>query len=242
MWVKPFRFKKFTVNHSQSSMPVSMDSIILGAWTEVAIEGEVLDVGTGCGLLALMCAQRMPDVRIKAIDIDELSINEASYNISVSPWDNRIVTELVDFSSYIDKYPQDCFNLIISNPPFYHAGLKNPVTSRQMARHDSSLSPLSFIDYSAPLIKYGGRISLMAPTEREQEIFNQARINNLTLYRWCKIKHKDNLPFKRTLFEFIKLKNRDLFISPVKPDILIITDKGGKYSEKFKDLCGDFYL
>lgn len=239
--MRPFRFKKFTVNHSQSSMPVSMDSIILGAWTEVALEGEVLDVGTGCGLLALMCAQRMPDVRIKAIDIDELSIKEAAYNISISPWNNRIATELVDISAFVNSSRKDYFDLIISNPPFYHVGLKNPITARQMARHDSSLSPLSLIDYSAPLIKYDGRISLIAPTEREPEILRQARLNNLTLYRWCKIKHRNGLPFKRTLFEFIKLKKTD-FTGFIEPDILIITDKGGKYSEEFKDLCRDFYI
>lgn len=64
-----FRFKQFSVEDSLSAMKIGTDSVILGAWADVIDAKNIMDVGTGCGLLALMCAQRS-DALITAIDID----------------------------------------------------------------------------------------------------------------------------------------------------------------------------
>ena len=52
-------------------MKVGTDGVLLGAWCDVAGKKNVLDVGTGTGLIALMVAQRSQPATIDAIEIDE---------------------------------------------------------------------------------------------------------------------------------------------------------------------------
>ena len=67
---KTFRFKQFAVLNDRTAMKVGTDGVLLGAWCPVAGAARVLDVGTGCGVIALMIAQRNDTALIEGIDID----------------------------------------------------------------------------------------------------------------------------------------------------------------------------
>ena len=85
-----FRFKQFAVLNDKTAMKVGTDGVLLGAWCDLREAKSVLDVGTGCGLIALMIAQRNADCDIDCIDIDEGAIEEARINADNSPWSDRI--------------------------------------------------------------------------------------------------------------------------------------------------------
>lgn len=77
-------------------MPVSTDGVMLGAWMESPSPAHILDIGTGTGLLALMCAQRFPDAKITAVDIETTAVEAASHNFSHSPWHDRLSVQHTD--------------------------------------------------------------------------------------------------------------------------------------------------
>ena len=66
-----FHFKQFSVEDSSSPMKVGTDAVLLGAWTPSlnCADISILDIGTGCGVIALMLAQRISNANIQAIDI-----------------------------------------------------------------------------------------------------------------------------------------------------------------------------
>ena len=84
---KIFRFKQFQVVNDRTAMKVGTDGVLLGAWCQVDGAQRVLDVGTGCGVIALMVSQRNPTARIDAIDIDHAGIEEARHNFIYRGWD-----------------------------------------------------------------------------------------------------------------------------------------------------------
>ena len=53
-----FKFKQFTVWHDKCAMKVGTDGVLLGAWVDVDNATNILDVGTGTGVVSLMLAQR----------------------------------------------------------------------------------------------------------------------------------------------------------------------------------------
>ena len=83
-----FHFKQFDVRHDRSSMRVGTDGVLLGAWAgsaqllSLTTHPLVLDIGTGCGLITLMLAQRFPAMHITGIDIDLDSIEQARENVT----------------------------------------------------------------------------------------------------------------------------------------------------------------
>ena len=82
--------------HGRSAMKVNTDGVLFGAWLKISStlspdkKIEILDIGTGTGVIALIIAQRLqyisPQARILAIDSDEPSAIEAKENFSASPW------------------------------------------------------------------------------------------------------------------------------------------------------------
>ena len=65
-----FEFKQFKVDDSNSALKVGTDGVLLGAWADVGSARRVADIGAGCGLIALMIAQRFASAQIDAVEID----------------------------------------------------------------------------------------------------------------------------------------------------------------------------
>jgi len=115
-----FQFKQFTVQQDKCAMKVTTDSCLFGSLSPTLSEGEgvlnVLDIGTGTGLLSLMFAQKKQNALIEAIEIDKDAFEQAKENIAASPWSYRINIIHADARNY--PFPQK-YDVIISNPPFY---------------------------------------------------------------------------------------------------------------------------
>ena len=80
---KGFKFKQFSIHGGESGMPVSTDGVMLGAWANCSPQSKILDIGTGTGLLALMCAQRFPNAQITALDIEIFEKKNRTIHLSI---------------------------------------------------------------------------------------------------------------------------------------------------------------
>ncbi|MBQ5894728.1 MAG: methyltransferase, partial [Rikenellaceae bacterium] len=87
---KGFTFKQFEINHEACAMKVGTDGVLLGAWCECGSAQRIADIGTGTGLIALMCAQRNPSATIDAIEIDHSAAECARENVARSSWNDHI--------------------------------------------------------------------------------------------------------------------------------------------------------
>ena len=162
---KLFRLKLFTIDQTNASMKVGTDSDLLGT---MAYGGKnILDIGTGTGILTLMMAQRFPEAQFTAVEIDDKAVIDASTNFSSSPWSERITLIHDSFQSFIEKEisegRQERFDAIICNPPFFDKSLECPEQGRQRARHTSSLPFETLIDGAYRMLEEGGPFSLILP-------------------------------------------------------------------------------
>lgn len=113
----PFRFKQFSVDDSGCAMKVGTDSVMLGAWANFNNCHAVLDIGTGCGILALMAAQECT-AQIIALDIEAEACARAADNFRLSPWSNRLTcihTGLMEFTGPL--HPQNGLKTESNNIP-----------------------------------------------------------------------------------------------------------------------------
>ena len=227
-----FHFKYFSCRHAISSMKIGVDGVLLGAWANVS-GSSILDVGTGCGVISLMCAQRNTTATIYAIDKDENSIKEAIINFQKSPWSERLEATLEDFM----HNNLNNLDLIISNPPFFNSGIKKPSTPREVARHQSSLSPAVILDKGSNMLNDNGRISMILPFDQSDEIRLHAESLGLKLIRANYVKDHASSKPKRSLMEFAYSGE------PVKSiETLVLHSADGAPSPEYKNLCKDFYL
>ena len=71
--MRPFKFKQFELYDHCSTMKIGTDGVTLGAYSSRNDFKLALDLGTGCGIIALMLAQKSGG-KIIAIDVDLPSI------------------------------------------------------------------------------------------------------------------------------------------------------------------------
>ncbi|MEM9340902.1 MAG: methyltransferase, partial [Bacteroidota bacterium] len=138
-----FQFKKFRIDQVRSGMKVTTDSCLFGAWIANHIKkhhpepSKVLDIGTGTGLLALMMGQVTQNTRIDAIEMNEESFCEAKENFENSKWSDRLAAYHTSIQNF---QPQEKYDLIICNPPFFKDNLKGAKRNKNQAIHNDSLS------------------------------------------------------------------------------------------------------
>ncbi len=230
-----FKFKQFTVFQDHCAMKVGTDGVLLGAWSRIDGCANVLDVGTGTGLIALMIAQRNCNVCIDAIDIDKGCVLQAQHNVANSTFSHRIDVQqkpFQDFAQQVDKK----YDLIISNPPYFQNSLKSPVLTRNYARHNDSLSFYEIISEGALLLNERGCVSLILPYEFKQTILEHAKSVNLHPHRIANVFPVAHKPAKRLLVEFAKYEEQC-----IEEDIIIERSRH-QYTDEFKALTIDFYL
>lgn len=228
-----FEFKQFIVNHDKCAMKVGTDGVLLGAWAPTDNANRILDVGTGTGLIALQLAQRNPNAKITAIEIDPSAAAQADENVQRSPWSDRIEVICTDFQDYQSEVK---FDLIVSNPPYFMDALKCPDEQRSMARHTGGLNYDLLFRRAAHLLCEQGTISIIIPVEAEKATVDAAWNNKLYATHCLRVFTKPGKPCRRVLFTF-GFQNKQCI-----EDRLCIEVKRHEYTPEYIDLTKDFYL
>lgn len=230
---KVFKFKQFSVLNDRTAMKVGTDGVLLGAWCPVASVTRALDVGTGCGVIALMIAQRNSHALIEGIDIDHEAIDEATINFEHSPWSDRVSARVANFNQLSGDRSYD---LIVSNPPFFTNGVLPTGESRTIARHSQSLTYDQLINGASRLLTNNGSLALISPTDAEGDIVQAAVFASLPVRQVTRVIPVAGADPKRTLW---LLSHRDM---PYREDTLTIANSDGSFTREYVALTGDFYL
>ena len=230
--MKPFRFKKFEVHQDKTAMKVGTDGVLLGAWTQANLPKNILDIGTGTGLIALMLAQRFDTSIIDALEVDKEAALQAAANFKSSNWRKRLTainTALQDYRT-TEKY-----DLIVSNPPYFDS-IKKLKTAREHARQTASLPFEILLAEASELLTDTGELTLILPYESLENILNIAKQNTLFCYRICTVYGTEKSKPKRVLLQFSKIKKT------LEETKLVIEISRHNYTEVYIALTQDFYL
>lgn len=225
-----FKFKNFTVWQDVCAMKVGTDGTLLGAWAEGGMK--ILDVGTGTGLIAMMMAQRFAQANVTGIDVDATACGQACDNVEQSVFHDRVVI----FNKPLQRFYTGCYDAIVCNPPFFVNSLHCPDTSRNMARHASTLMYDDLFAGVSRLLADTGVFSAIIPFDC-RERFEQAAVQaGLFVSRICAVKTTPRKPPRRYLLAFRK--------HPCDVEMVeeCLCDATGERSSWYVKLTEDFYL
>ncbi len=227
-----FTFKQFHVDDDRCGMKVSTDSVLLGCWARLPQQGRILDAGSGSGLLALMCAQRS-EAHIDAVELDPAACDQATSNVRRSPWSDQIEVIRQELGAFARTQTHG-YHHVISNPPYFEAGVVAPCPQRARARHGLPFNQL--LDALVTRLHPQGRISLVIPATALASL-QQARAEHaLHLSRLTAVKTVARKPDKLYLLELARQA------VTCEQTQLVIHHHQGVYSDEFKHLTANFYL
>lgn len=228
-----FQFKHFFIDDTACAMRVGTDSVLLGAWADVAEAQTVVDAGAGSGLLALMVAQRNPGARITAVEVDAGAAGACRANVAASPWPDRIATVCAEMDAYAPATPVD---LIVSNPPFFTEDLRSPDAARARARHAGTLSPLALVEMAAAMLSQQGSLAMVTPAGYEDAVTFSVTLAGLCVSRLCAVSPRAGRPANRLLWQITRRQE------PCRRTQLALRGADGDWSADYLELTADFYL
>ncbi|MCX2738858.1 tRNA1(Val) (adenine(37)-N6)-methyltransferase [Pontibacter anaerobius] len=174
-----FQFKQFRVEQDRCAMKVCTDSCVFGAYVEVREAQQVLDVGTGTGLLALMVAQRS-EASIDAVEINPEAQLQAQENFSASPWSARLQLFPQSLQEFA-KQEHSKYDVILSNPPFFLSSLKSPDAAKNMAKHTGELLFEDILYFAQQHLTEQGKLHLLLPPAEAVYFAKLAKASDLYL-------------------------------------------------------------
>ncbi|GAA4877577.1 tRNA1(Val) (adenine(37)-N6)-methyltransferase [Ferrimonas pelagia] len=229
----PFSFKQFHVDDRQCGMPVSTDAVLLGAWAQLPDAGHIVDIGTGSGILALMCAQRT-QATITALELDPAAAQQAEQNFAASRWADRL--EVIP-QAVQEWWPSNAVDAIICNPPYFTSGERTLKCDRRaLARHHDGLSHTELLAALARLLSPQGCASLILPVAEATRLTDELARHGLHLHRYCSVQTTANKPAQRALLAIARQPGACV------QDTMLIRQSDGQYSEAFSRLTENFYL
>lgn len=228
-----FQFQQFRVNQNRCAMKISTDAVLLGTIATTENPTRILDIGTGTGVIALMLAQRFPDSKITAIEIDADAASQAEENFQESQFAERLK---IIHGRIQDLADPGKFDLIVSNPPYFPAHLKSKDSKRNKALHTDELSFNELIEKVFSLLNETGKFWVILPPRQMDSLEESASTKGLFCYLKISVKDTDPKPVHRVIggFSFHEQEKKELD--------LVLKNENLSYTTTYSDLLSGFLL
>lgn len=192
-----------------------------------------LEIGTGTGLLSLMLAQKNSNIQIDAVEIDGPAAEQATENITASPWAGNIRVfngDILNFS------PHKKYDHIICNPPFFEDDLQSADKAKNNAKHNTSLGLLQLLKVVDDHLLPEGFFAVLLPYHRVGYFVEEALRTGLHLSKQVLVKQTMKHKFFRGILFLNRQKREPEF------NEIIIKDGNHNYTPAFAAALKDYYL
>ena len=229
--MKPFHFQRFSIAQSQEVFRVGTDGVLLGALANCMEAQNILEVGTGTGLISLMLAQRNSNAQILALDINEKATELSHENFKNSPFLDRLISINQDFKLFETEQK---FDLIVCNPPYFE---KMEHSQKDvLARQQVELNFEQLIGKSVEILAFEGVFSVIIPKKYENHFIQKSIDFGLKTHKIVNIRGNVKNEIKRGVLEF-GFSTKNLCKTE-----LVLESSPRKYSSEYIVLTKDFHV
>ncbi len=149
------------------------DAVLLSHFAKATAKDKMVDLGTGCGIIPLLTLRDKPLKSAVGVDISKEATDLAQKTKTELGLENFTVinSDLKDLKGKVDF---GCHTLVTCNPPYKapNAGLKNPDSVIEVARHEVACTLRDIIAVGAKLLQTSGRFCVCHRPERLSELMS----------------------------------------------------------------------
>ncbi len=159
----------------------SVEAILLGRFARASTRERVLELGAGCGVVAIMMADLYRPREVVAIEIQPplaaMIARSAATNGLESV--NAVCADLRQ--RRIAGVEPASFDLVVANPPYRAAaaGRESPNHGRRLARGESAAVLMDFVAAAHRYARRGGRVAFVFTARRSAELISAMRSQQL---------------------------------------------------------------
>ena len=213
-----------------------MDAVLLSGFAKAKEGDNVLDLGTGTGIIPILMEAKTRATHFTGLEIQSESADMAARSVKLNHLEEKIEIVTGDIKEAVSLFGAASFDVVTCNPPYMteHHGLTNPKAPKAIARHELLCTLEDVISQAARLLKPGGNFYLVHRPFRLADI--------IVLLRQYKMEPK----IMKMVYPFINKEPNMVLIeanrggrarmSVEKP--LIVYREPGVYTDEIYDIYG----
>lgn len=213
-----------------------MDGVLLSGFAKVYPGENVLDLGTGTGIIPILLEAKTKGKHFTGLEIQTESADMAKRSVAINKLQDKIDIVIGDIKEASSIFGQASFDVVTSNPPYmnHSHGIINPSEAKAIARHEVLCSLEDVIRETGRILKPNGRFYLVHRPFRLIEIINVLSSYKLEAKR-MKFVHPymDKEP-NMVLIECVKGAKSRLKVEPP----LIVYKEPNVYTDEIYDIYG----
>lgn len=136
-----------------------MDAVLLSGFAKVKLGEEVIDLGTGTGIIPILLEAKSQGHHFTGLEIQPESADMATRSVAYNGLQDKISIVTGDLKDAAKTFGASSFDVVTSNPPYMTKdhGLVNSGDAKTIARHEIYCNLEDLISNTAKLLKPGGR-------------------------------------------------------------------------------------
>jgi tRNA1Val (adenine37-N6)-methyltransferase len=212
----------------------SIDALLLAHFADPRPKDQILDLGTGCGVIPLILIFRRKAEAVVGVEIQPALAELARKNVSLNHYSSQIEIWEKDMKALGTESMMGKFDFVLSNPPYrkFGSGRINPLEEKAVARHEIQATLEDILRTGHHLLKNKGRFCLIYPATRATDLFHGLRHFHLEPKRVQFVHSHPQDEASLMLVDALKEGKAQIQVLPP----FVLYETGGQYTPQTEEL------
>lgn len=214
-----------------------IDAVLLAHFAKVTKKAmNVLDIGTGTGIIPILMHANYQKGKYLGIDIQETMVEMATRSVHLNNIQDDVQIKQLDIKDYKQGLEGHSYDLITSNPPYMKGttGLKNEHESKTIARHEVMCTLDDIVAAAAYGLKDKAKFCMIHRPQRLVDVFCSMKAHKIEPKRMRFVHSKVDQAPLMVLIEGVKNGGSEMRVE--KP--LFVYNEDGSYTQEILDIYG----
>ena len=219
---------QLTLQQPRQGYRFSLDAFLLADFVSADAAAPLIDLGTGCGVVALLLARRHGQGWIVGLELQSGLVRLAQRNAEQNCLRHRVDMLQADIRQAHRIFPAGAFGTVVCNPPYRRVGhgRLNPHPEKAIARHEVVLTLAQMLAAARHLLCRYGHLVIVYHPSRLAELCVALDAHQLRPSRLRSVHPAPQAPASMLLVEAVHQGRQALAIMPP----LYICDADGCYT------------
>ena len=173
---------RFAIIQKKQGFRFGTDAVLLADFIKAAPRMKLIDFGFGTGVIALLTAIHHPDARVCGVELQADMAEMAHRSVELNALNDRVDLRQGDIRAAARIFGYGIFDRVSCNPPYFEpaSSIRPDTDSKLVSRMLTDISLDEICKSAFEVLKSGGRLSVVYPASRIDEMLFAMRQNRLS--------------------------------------------------------------
>lgn len=175
------QYKGLRLLQKKDGFCFGVDAVLLSHFAQVSANDNVIDLGTGTGIIAILIAAKKNPKKVVGLEIQKEMAEMAGRSVILNGLEKKLDIVCGDIREAVQLFGASGFDDVVANPPYMGrgGGLINPADTKAIARHEILCTLEDVISAAGKLLRPGGKFSMVHRPQRLADIICLMRSNSI---------------------------------------------------------------